>query len=82
MIIDNEKVFQIEDIDRVQELYEDNSKHFSGHTYNENIDTYEEFLKKLWGDDWQEMYSSIYGDAGLKQFKKDYKYELKEFNRK
>ena len=82
MIIDNEKIFQTEDIDDVQELYEDNIRHFSEHTYNENIDTYEEFLKELWGDDWQEMYSSIYGDAGLKQFKKDYKFELKEFNRK
>lgn len=76
-MIDNEKVFQTEDLDEVQEIYENNTKHFSKHTYGNR------YLKKLfneiWGQDYGlETFCSIYEDD-WKQFKEDYKFELEEY---
>ena len=87
MIIDNEKVFQTEDLDEVQEIYENNIKHFNEHmnthlTHKDKINKYKEFMIELWGqDEWLNTYCAIYGND-IDQFKEDYKFELKEFNRK
>ena len=83
MIIDNEKVFQTEDLDEVQEVYDglinDFSEHINTYLNNKNeIDTYKEFMIELWGqDDWLNTYYAIYNN--IEQFKKDYINELEEF---
>jgi len=84
MIIDNEKVFQTEDLDEVQEIYDEQINNFNEHinTYLSNkdeIDIYKEFMIELWGQDkWLDTYYAIYGNE-VEQFKKDYIIELKEF---
>jgi hypothetical protein len=84
MIIDNEKVFQTEDLDEVQEIYDEQINNFNEHinTYLSNkdeIDIYKEFMIELWGqDNWLDTYYAIYGNE-VEQFKKDYIVELKEF---
>lgn len=77
MIIDNEKVFQTEDLNEVQEIYENNIKHFSKHTYGNRY--LKKLFDKIWGQDYGlETFCSIYGDD-WKQFKEDYKFELEEY---
>lgn len=84
MIIDNDRLFQTENLDEVQEIYDEQINNFSEHinTYLSNkdkIDTYKEFMIELWGqDEWLDTYYAIYGNE-VEQFKKDYIVELKEF---
>lgn len=80
MIIDNNKIFQTENIDDIQELYESNTKHFSEHTYGNKY--LEKLFDEIWGQDCGlETFNAIYNDD-WKQFKKDYQFELEEFKNK
>jgi hypothetical protein len=75
--MDNEKIFQTEDIGEIQEKYEDSTYHFSSHTYEIN-NKYRKFAKELWGKDYEETFNAIYGDD-LKQFKEDYAIEIEDY---
>lgn len=75
-MIDNERIFETEDIDRVEEMYEDMTENFSGHTY-ENT-RYAKLFRELWGQNYKETFNSIY-NRNFEEFKKDYEFELNEF---
>ncbi len=75
--MDNEKIFQTEDIDEVQEKYEYRTYHFSSHTYKINK-RYRKFAKELWGEGYEETFNAIYGD-NLEQFKQDYAFEIDDY---
>lgn len=85
--MDNDKIFRTEDLDEIQKIYNDTTNNFSEHiniylTHKDKINKYKEFMIELWGqDEWLNTYCAIYGND-IDQFKEDYKFELKEFNRK
>jgi uncharacterized protein YeaO (DUF488 family) len=78
-MIDNKRIFETEDIDRVQEIYEDMTESFNGRGIKYDNTRYAKLFKSLWGNDnWREYFYSIYGDD-FEEFKKDYEFELNEF---
>lgn len=78
MNIDNDRLFCTEDIDRVEEMYEDVTECFSGREVKYENTRYAKLFKSLWGQNYKEVFSSIYGND-FKEFKKDYEFEYLEF---
>lgn len=76
MNIDNDRLFCTEDIDRVEEMYEDDTESFSEHTYENKH--YAKLFRDLWGENYKQVFCNLYKD-NFEEFKKDYEFEYLEY---